>query len=511
MNIPHFIEPLESRIAPAAAVFSLASLDGTNGFKLSGVAAADHAGRSVSDAGDINGDGFDDVIVGAYGSDPKGVDSGASYVVFGKFEGFTANLDFATLDGRNGFKIIGVAANDRSGRAVSAAGDINGDGVGDLIIGAPGADPTGSNSGASYVVLGTKNGFEPVVNLGTLNGTNGFKISGVAAGDESGSSVSAAGDINGDGIGDLMIGAPGADPNGAGSGASYVVFGTKNGFAPNLNLVTLNGRNGFKLSGSAAGDESGRSVSGAGDVNGDGIDDLIIGAPGADANGANSGASYVVLGTANGFTANLNLSTINGGNGFKLSGTRLNDRSGYSVSGAGDVNGDGFDDVIVAAHPSRYSGSSYVVFGKGVEFAPNLSLSTLDGANGFQVGDGKDPGSFSVSGAGDLNGDGFDDLLVGAAYAPSKVASGVSYVVFGKGSGFASKLPVANLNGSNGFTINGVTAGDRAGISVSAAGDVNGDGFADLIVGADGADPHGVDSGASYVFFGGELGPDLSI
>ena len=157
-------------------------LDGTNGFKISGVAADDRSGYSVASAGDVNGDGFADIIVGAYGADPNGDDSGASYVVFGKASGFAANLDLSTLDGTNGFKISGVAADDRSGYSVASAGDVNGDGFADIIVGACGADHERHyDSGASYVVFGKASGFAANLDLSTLDGTNGFKISGVAA------------------------------------------------------------------------------------------------------------------------------------------------------------------------------------------------------------------------------------------------------------------------------------------------------------------------------------------
>jgi len=497
------IEPLEARIAPAfAAVIDLASLDGLNGFKLSGVAAGDSSGVSVSDAGDVNGDSFGDVIIGATTALP----SGASYVVFGAPSGFAANLNLSMLDGTNGFKVVGVAAN--TGFSVSAAGDFNGDGFDDLIIGALHAAP--SQAGAAYMVFGRANGFTADLDFSTLDGSNGFKLSGGAAYDHAGRSVNAAGDVNGDGFDDVIVGAYGADPNGNVSGASYVIFGKAGELAADLNLTTLNGSNGFKLSGAAAQSRSGWSVSGAVDVNDDGFDDQIIGAEGA---GAGAGASYVVFGKASGFASNLNLATLNGSNGFKLTGVER-DVAGWSVSAAGDVNGDGFDDLIVGARDGNLgAGASYVVFGKQTGFPANLDLSTLNGTTGFKLNGvvGGDSAGFSVSTAGDINGDGFADLIIGAPYADSTGSdSGASYVVFGKASGFLANLNLSTLDGTTGFKLNGVAAGDYAGISVSAAGDVNGDGFADLVIGARSADPNGSRSGASYVVFGRGVGLSVS-
>ena len=489
----------------ANSFFNLSNLNGTNGFILNGIAAFDFSGNSVSSAGDINGDGIDDLIIGASFADPNGDFSGQSYVVFGNSTGFSTTLNLSTLNGTNGFILNGIAARDISGVSVSSAGDINGDGIDDLIIGASSADPNGSNSGQSYVVFGNSTGFSATLNLSTLNGTNGFAINGIAAYDYSGISISSAGDINGDGIDDLIIGAYGASPNGDLSGQSYVVFGNSTGFSQTLDLSTLNGTNGFAINGIAAYDYSGISISSAGDINGDGIDDLIIGAYGASPNGDLSGQSYVVFGNSTGFSPTLNLSTLNGTSGFILNGIAAGDQSGNSVSSAGDVNGDGIDDLIIgarAADPNGdYSGQSYVVFGNSTGFSATLNLSTLNGTNGFAINGiaAGDQSGYSVSSAGDVNGDGIDDLIIGARGGSS---SGQSYVVFGNSTGFSPTLNLSTLNGTNGFAINGIAAGDQSGYSVSSAGDVNGDGIDDLIIGAYGASPNGSYSGQSYVVFG---------
>ena len=313
----------------AITATNLSSLDGSNGFRLNGVAAGDKLGRSVSNAGDINGDGFDDVIIGAFLADPNGNSSGSSYVVFGKATGFDAAMDLSSLDGSNGFRLDGVVGYDRSGRSVSSAGDMNGDGFGDVIIGSY----NDFSVNTTYVVFGKSSGFDAAMDLSSLDGSNGFGLNEVEMRDSAGLSVSGAGDVNGDGFDDVIVGAFHADANGSSqSGSSYVVFGKASGFDAEMNLSSLNGSNGFRLDGAEQGDQSGFSVSGAGDVNGDGFDDVLIGAYGVDSNGNYSGASYVLFGKASGFDAAMNLSSLDGNNGFRLDGIAQGDILGRSVS-----------------------------------------------------------------------------------------------------------------------------------------------------------------------------------
>jgi Ca2+-binding RTX toxin-like protein len=328
--------------------------------------------------------------------------------------------------------INGVSQYDRAGNSVSSAGDVNGDGFDDLIVGAFRDDPNGYNSGASFVVFGKANGSK--VELSDVEaGTGGFIIKGVSERDFSGESVSSAGDVNGDGFGDLIVGAKDDDPNGMTSGASFVVFGKVDGTAVELSNIEA-GAGGFVINGASAFDYAGFSVSSAGDVNGDGLDDLIVGAYGDDPNDENAGASFVVFGKTDGIA--VELSAVEAGSGgFVINGVTYYDRSGFSVSSAGDVNGDGFDDLIIGAHYSTYdyyNGASYVVFGG------DFSGATTDIGT---FGDDALTGSTAV------------DVLVGGTGNDTLLGAGGEDVLYG-GAGddvlAVSDLDFARVDGGNG-------------------------------------------------------------
>lgn len=505
------LSPMVAAQGSFGAIVELSELNGSNGFVINGIESTDSAGKSVSAAGDINGDGIDDLILGAYGQEANGnFNAGSSYVIFGGVAvGMNSTFELSDLDGSNGFAINGITANERSGYSVNDAGDVNGDGIDDLIIGAPTANSNNSSrTGKAYVLfggetVGTSGSFE----LSDLNGNNGFAINGIGQGNYAGHSVSGAGDINGDGVQDMIIGAPRADTVGIGvTGASYVLFGGEStGSNGSVDLSDLDGNNGFVVSGTNNQDQLGSSVSKAGDFNGDGFDDLIIGAKDADPGyGGITGASYLLFGGESVGQGNaLDLRNLDPSDGFEISGIHTYDSLGNSVSDAGDVNGDGFDDLILATE-NGVEDELYVVFG-GADVASSgfFDLSSLDGRNGFvinavNVGDFDRP---AVSGAGDINGDGLADLIVGARRANTQRAGiGESYVLFGSENVvMGGNFELSNLDGNNGFAINGPVNGSYTGSSVSDAGDINSDGIDDLII----SDWFGSDdAGERYVIFG---------
>ncbi|MEM9038630.1 MAG: Ig-like domain-containing protein, partial [Actinomycetota bacterium] len=502
---------------PFGPELNVADLDGSTGFVVNGAADGDDSGRAISGIGDINNDGIADFIVGAPQASPNDTArAGAAYVVFGdETLGSNGSIDLATIDGSNGFVLAGLDAGDNLGFAVSDAGDVNDDGIADLIVSAPRGNLV---RGESYVVFGRNNiGGSGSVDLANLDGEDGFVVNGIDGNEFSGNSVSSIGDLNGDGIDDLVVGAPEAgSPGTIRHGRSYVVFGSADiGEGGSLDAVDLTGEDGFIIRGSDRAERAGSVVSAAGDVNNDGFIDILIGAPTAAPNGLQgAGKAYVVYGGADvGSGGDLDLGTLDGANGFAMAGANFGDRFGSSVSNLGDVNGDGIDDFIIGSPFTNINnvnsvGESYVVFGReGLGGNGNLDITALDGSTGFVIrGVGVGDNAGTVSRAGDINNDGVNDLLIGALGANpggnGSPATGQAYVVFGGSDlGSSGSLELADIDGNNGFAINGLNRNDRFGEVLSDIGDVNNDGIDDLIVSAPKVNNNdGFDD--SYVIFG---------
>jgi Ca2+-binding RTX toxin-like protein len=461
---------------------------------LSGVTRLIPGGSSLSDAGDINGDGYADFIVGDENNT-------AAYVIFGQGAELESEIDLTTLDGSNGFVVEAA----ESVSSVSSAGDINGDGFDDIIIGDPSATLNDYDySGGAFVVYGKSDGFSSSINFEDLDGSNGFQTTGTTSYGEFGKSVSNAGDINGDGIDDVIIGAPNSNNY---YGETFVLFGNSNGFDAVFDSQSLDGTNGFRIEGSDDNRNSGAAVSNIGDFNGDGFDDIII----TKADEDSPAEAFVIYGKKTGFDDTIELESLDEVSGLRITGFGYNE-DGLSIGNAGDVNGDGIDDIIIGN--SEYNdgaGASYVIFGDN-NIDATFDIEDLDGSNGFRI-DGvneDDRSGSSVSTAGDINGDGFDDIIIGA---PRTMVNGfyevgASYVIFGDDNGFNSTFDLASIDGNNGLRLLGLDQYHYSGASVSAAGDINGDGFDDLIVSSPYANNY---YGESYIIYGKDYQNEVDV
>lgn len=467
-------------------------LNGSNGLTILGEKGFLSLGYSVNTAGDINGDGIADFIIGAPGNresfqgrykNEERVIRGTAYLIFGTSVGFPPNIDLKLLNGTNGFAIRNdnpISIYPKMGYDVASAGDLNGDGIGDFMISEPPRDiAANSQAGSVYVIFGRTSGFPAVFFLSTLNGTNGFVLNGVENTGLLGTSIDSVGDINGDGIQDIAA----IDiAYGGTNGKCFVVYGSHSAFPAILLTNQLDGTNGFKIEGDAAVGRIGFHVSGLGDINGDGIPDMGIGS----ANSSDQKRKFIVYGRASNFPATFNVSTLNGSNGFVLenSVTQLNAYSG--IAKVGDVNGDGYKDAAIAGE--------YILFG-GTAIPAVMDLKNLDGTNGFKIK------NFYIGIApakGDFNKDGFDDFLL-------TINNGFS-VVYGKNT-WPAIIDADAFTEKDALKIITKYSADDA----SYAGDVNKDGVDDIILGS-ALEYYNITVnqplGFAYVFFGKQIALD---
>ena len=487
---------------------NLDELTAAQGFKISGPAMYDGTGYAVSGAGDINGDGIADIVIGSYGEESLGAYSaGVAYVVYGA-AGDLANIDLAALTPAQGFKITGDNFEQFTSLSVSDAGDVNGDGIDDIIV------------DGAFVIYGKAGGLSDI-ELAGLTDDQGFRIS-------TGDHVSGAGDINGDGFGDLIVG---IDKK----GNSYVIYGgdlTKS--VANLGTAgddTLAGSGGGEaFVGGLGNDVLGDTFSDANAFHGGAGDDVILagtgmsgdpirvdGGSGIDTLKASEfGGSIDLTGNLRGRVQSIEILDLEGfsSNSLTLDSSNVTHMSGSNGSTFGPntvlIKGDGgFDGDVVTLTDSGWAidGEATDPFGQKGTYTRwingeatalietevevlaigDIDLADLSPEQGFTItgvalGDGA---GGAVSTVGDINDDGIDDFIVGASGADpaSGIDAGQSYVIYGKAGGL-SDIDLASLTASQGFKISGGAAGDAAGNSVSDAGDVNGDGIADLIVGA---------------------------
>jgi hypothetical protein len=413
-----------------------------------GSVASRRVGAVVADAGDIDGDGHDDVLISAPGTDPAA--PGRTLAAYGSEAGIgSAHTVYQTFV---------------FGRTVAGAGDINGDGYADIIIGNPNHTNTG-NGGEARIYYGSPTGLDSI-NYVTLTEPNNGSLFGIA--------VSGATDLNGDHYADIVIGAPKYKVGNEARGAAFVYYGSVNGLITTPKI----------LPGKTINASMGAAVAGLGDSNGDGFDDLIVGAPTTNTAATEGGVAWIYYGSANGVD---NSTTY-----FK------NDNAyahfGASVAAAGDVNGDALFDAVIGIPGYGLSKEGAAVVYRGQPGGFQETLKSFYSGSGPNAAFGT-----SVSGAGDLNGDGYSDVVVGSpGYNSPTVQVGAFNVIPGNYYGASGTGTVT------GWAAIGVVTMDQMGTSVSGAGDVNGDGFSDIIVGIPGFDaPAAQDAGSVRTYFGG--------
>lgn len=442
----------------------------------------DHFGHAVAAAGDVNKDGFMDLIVGAWGADTTAEDAGAAYIFLGGPQG---------IKGRSAkeadITLTGEAAINYFGFSVGGNCDLNGDGFADVFVGGPLNGKAAKDAGAVYIYYGGPQGPSP---------TPSHVIQGIGEGDQFGYAVACVGDLNKDGIADLVVGAPLVDLNipgdvsGPDTGAVYIFFGSKGG------IKAASAKEADRtIHGVGAGDWFGNAIARVGDVNKDGVDDLLVGAyrnaPGPPESFRNAGAAYVFYGVPKEGVKQERATKADA----ILPGAARWDEYGISVAAAGDVNGDGIADILIGAHKNNQpgktnSGAGYVYYGSPRGVGGFVDAYIYGDAGGDYLGT-------SVA-AGDLNKDGFGNVVIGARESGAGVEKGGAVFIFHGGKEGIEGGPAASAK----TILTGTETGSHFGFSVAVLGDVNGDGYADLIVGA----PAHEKSGAAFIFYGSKEG-----
>ena len=450
-------------------------------YQFIGEAAEDKAGYSISTAGDVDNDGLDDILVGAYGNDEGGTSAGKTYLILGSSLVNNNTIDLANAD----YSFVGEGVNNESGLSVSTAGDVDNDGLDDILIGARWNSEAADSAGKTYLILGSSLGTTSTINLVDAD----YSFLGESIYDYSGIYVSTAGDVDNDGLSDIVISANGNDDGGSGAGKAYLILGSSLGSTTSMSLANAD----YSFVGEQASDGVAKATT-AGDIDNDGLDDILISANSNDDGGADAGKSYLILGSSLGSTTSMSLANAD----YSFVGEGSYEYSGHDISTAGDIDNDGLDDILIGAFGNSQGGTSagktYLILGSSLGTTSTMNLSS---ANYSFIGEyAQDRSGTDVSSAGDVDNDGFDDILIGShANSDGGSYAGKAYLILGSSIGSTS---VINLSTAD-FSFIGTNADDVL-REVSSAGDVNGDGQSDILIGAVNNDQGGSNAGTVGLF-----------